>query len=99
MASLRISAAQPTAYAAAASSRRHVVTSAVRADAGPVSRRDVFVAGLTAAALVLVAGGPAQARDYKAALAAKEARKAKLRENATGIKKSGQDKQTFKDSE
>jgi hypothetical protein len=27
----------------------------------------------------------------------KEARKAKLRENATGIKKSGQDKQTFKD--
>jgi hypothetical protein len=30
-------------------------------------------------------------------LNSKEARKAKLRENATSIKKSGQDKQTFKD--
>lgn len=82
--------------------RRHRTSALVaRAAVEPaVSRREVF-ASLVSAVVVgsLISVGPAQARDFKAALAEKEARKAKLRDTAGSMKKTGEDKQTFKDAE
>ncbi|KAF6253168.1 hypothetical protein COO60DRAFT_463145 [Scenedesmus sp. NREL 46B-D3] len=49
--------------------------------------------------LALAATRAANARDFKAALAEKEARKAKLRGNAESMKASGKDQQTFKQSD
>eukprot|EP00775_Hariotina_reticulata_P010638 gene10638-10796_t len=44
-------------------------------------------------------GSKAEAKNYKDALAQKEARKNKLRETASGIKTSGKDQQVFKSSD
>ncbi|KAI8472607.1 MAG: hypothetical protein J3K34DRAFT_519642 [Monoraphidium minutum] len=64
-----------------------------------VPRRAILSGAAGAAAALLLGVQRAQAQDYEAALAAKEARKAKLRDAAGGIKTSGKDKQVFKDSE
>lgn len=51
------------------------------------------------AATLMLLSGPVMAKDFKEALAAKEARKQKLHSTAGGIKDTGKDQQVFKDSD
>ncbi|WIA39580.1 hypothetical protein OEZ86_005664 [Tetradesmus obliquus] len=83
--------------ATGASRTRSLTVCAVHISQQQASRRAVL--GGLATGLLLTATRAADARDYKAALAEKEARKAKLRGTAESMKSSGKDQQTFKESD
>ncbi|KAF8058893.1 zinc finger CCCH domain-containing protein 24 [Scenedesmus sp. PABB004] len=74
---------------------RPVVAGRVRQVPKPKGRRAL----LLGTGLVLLSSGSAQAKDFKEALAAKEARRAKLRGTAGDMKTSGKDQQVFKSSD